>query len=71
MTTQQQWDTSTPITDLIGATPEDTDDLNDLCIPQWLDQTISPYQVQSINQGGCDDAHIRGCCAALYRLHTR
>ena len=76
MTTQQQWDTSTPITDLIGATPEDTDDLrilNDLCIPQWLDQTISPYQVQSINQGGCEGGAYMPAVTyhqALETMHT-
>ena len=73
MTTQQQWDTSTSITDLIGATPEDTDDLNDLFIPQWLDQTISPYQVQSINAGRCEGgAYLPAVTShqALETMHT-
>ena len=54
MTTQQQWDTSESINDLVGATAEDTDDLNDLFLPPWIESTISPYQVQSIIKGGCE-----------------
>ena len=54
MTKQQQWDTSTPINDLVGATAEDTADLDDLFLPPWIESDISPCQGQSIIKGGCE-----------------